>query len=173
MTLQQLIQTGQYHLPGGFSVFWTLRSPFDQPTRSSKSGMTKQGQQLTKKRQVTTVTGESSDGTRPSKDTRPLQNKHTSVHRSSFKPNEEGNEGKENAREEDPTIDEYHNMKGKREDDNSRSKSISESLHTKQFANPPLHVEQEQRTNCPRPQSMPTTETGPNISARPAGTGNP
>ena len=24
VTLQQLIQTGQYHLPGGFSVFWTL-----------------------------------------------------------------------------------------------------------------------------------------------------
>ena len=168
-----MIQTGQYHLPGGFSVFWTLQSPFDQPANPSKSGNAKQGQQLTKKRQVTTETKESSDGMRPSKDIRPLQNKHTSVHRSSVKPNEEGKERKDNAREEDPTIDEYHNMKGKREDDNSRPKSISENLYTKQFANPPLHVEQEQQTNCTRPQSMPTTETGPNISARPAGMGKP
>ena len=47
----------------------------------------------------------------------------------------------------------YHNMKGKREDDNSRPKSISENLYTKQFANPPLHVEQEQRTNYTRHQT--------------------
>ena len=67
----------------------------------------------------------------------------------------------------------YHNMKGKREDDNSRPKSISENLYTKQFANPPLHVEQEQRTNCTRPQSMSTKETEPNITARPAGVGKP
>ena len=64
-------------------------------------------------------------------------------------------------------------MNGKREDDNSRSKSISESLHTKQFANPVLHVDLEQRTNCIRPQSIPIKETGPNICARPAGMGNP
>ena len=64
-------------------------------------------------------------------------------------------------------------MKEKREDDNSRPKSVSENLYAKQFNNPQLHVEQEQRTNCTRPQSMPTTETGPNISARPAGMGKP
>ena len=64
-------------------------------------------------------------------------------------------------------------MKGKREDDNSRPKSISENLYTKQFANPPLHVEQEQRSNCTRPQSMSTKETEPNITARPAGVGKP
>ena len=67
----------------------------------------------------------------------------------------------------------YHNMKGKREDNNNRPKSISENLYTKQFANPPSHVEYEQRTNCTRPQSMSTKETEPYISARPAGVGKP
>ena len=64
-------------------------------------------------------------------------------------------------------------MKGKKEDDNGKSKSISESMHTKQFADLLLHVELEQRTNCTRPQSMPVKETGPNISARPAETESP
>ena len=99
----------------------------------------------------------SSDGVRSSEDIRLLQNKPTSAHRSIFKTNEEDYEGKESARE-DPTIDEYQDMKGKKEDDNDKSKSISESMHTKQFDDPLLHVELEQRTNCTRPQSMPVRD---------------
>ena len=66
-------------------------------------------------------------------------------------------------------------MKEKREDDNSRPKSVSENLYAKQFTNPQLHVEQELRTSCTRPQSMLmlTKEKEPNITARPAGVGKP
>ena len=64
-------------------------------------------------------------------------------------------------------------MKEKREDDNSRPKSVSENLYAKQFTNPQLHVEQEQRTSCTRPQSMSIKEKEPNITARPAGVGKP
>ena len=85
--LQQLIQTGQYHLPGGFSVFWTLRNQFDQPANSSKSGNTKQRQQLTKKRQVTTGTKESSDGMRPSKQAH--------INTSKFRQTQWGRQGRE------------------------------------------------------------------------------
>ena len=59
----------------------------------------------------------------------------------------------------------YHNMKEKREDDNSGPKSVSENLYAKQFTNPQLHVEQEQRTSCTRPQSMLTKEKEQNITA--------
>ena len=64
-------------------------------------------------------------------------------------------------------------MKGKKEDDNGESKVIRESMHANQFANLIVHVEPEQRTNCPKPQSIPEKETGPNISARPAETESP
>ena len=67
----------------------------------------------------------------------------------------------------------YQDMKGKKEDDNGESKVIRESMHASQFANLIVHVEPEQRTNCPRPQSMPEKETGPDISARPAETESP
>ena len=67
----------------------------------------------------------------------------------------------------------YQDMKGKKEDDNEESKVIRESMHANQFANLIVHVEPEQRTNCPRPQSMPEKETGPDISARPAETESP
>ena len=64
-------------------------------------------------------------------------------------------------------------MKGKKEDDNDKTKFIKESMHANQFADCLVHVELEQRTNCTRPQSMPVKETGPNISARPAETESP
>ena len=67
----------------------------------------------------------------------------------------------------------YQDMKGKKEDDNGKSKSIRESMHANQFADLLVHVELEQRTNCSRSQSMPVKETGPNISARPAETESP
>ena len=48
----------------------------------------------------------------------------------------------------------YHNIKEKREDDDTEPRSVSESSHAKQPANPQSHVEQEQRTNSFQPQSM-------------------
>ena len=67
----------------------------------------------------------------------------------------------------------YQDMKGKKEDDNGKSKSIRESMHANQSADSLVHVELKQRTNCSRSQSMPVKETGPNISARPAETESP
>ena len=56
-------------------------------------------------------------------------------------------------------------MKEKREDDNSGPKSVSENSHAKQFTNPQLHVEQEQRTSPAQPQSMSTKGKELNIAA--------
>ena len=64
-------------------------------------------------------------------------------------------------------------MKGKKEDDNEESKVIRESMHANQFANLIVHVEPEQGTNSPRPQSMPEKGTGQDVSARPAETESP
>ena len=101
----------------------------------------------------------SSDRVRSSEDIRLLQNKFTSAHRSISETSKEDYEEKESARE-DPTIDEYQDMKGKKEDDNGKSKSINKSMHANQFADLIVHVELEQRTNCSRSQSMPVKETG-------------
>ena len=54
----------------------------------------------------------------------------------------------------------YQDMKGKKEDDNGKPKSIRESMHANQFADLLVHVELEQRTNCSRSQLMPVKETG-------------
>ena len=56
-------------------------------------------------------------------------------------------------------------MKEKREDDNSGPRSVSENSHAKQFTNPQLHVEQEQRTSPAQPQSMLTKGKELNIAA--------
>ena len=95
---------------------------------------------------------------RSSEDIRLLQNKPTSANWSIFKTNEEDYEGKESARE-DPTIDEYQDMKGKKEDDNGKTKFIKESMHANQFTDLLVHVELEQLRNYSKPQSMPVKET--------------
>ena len=59
----------------------------------------------------------------------------------------------------------YHSIKEKREDDNSEPRSVSENSHAKQFTNPQLHVEQEQRTSSTQPQSMLTKGKELNITA--------
>ena len=59
----------------------------------------------------------------------------------------------------------YHNIKEKREDDDTEPRSVSESSHAKQPANPQLHVEQEQRTSSFQPQSMLTKGKDPNNAA--------
>ena len=56
-------------------------------------------------------------------------------------------------------------MKEKREDYNSGPKSVSENSHAKQFTNPQLHVEQEQRTSPTQPQLMSTKGKELNIAA--------
>ena len=50
----------------------------------------------------------------------------------------------------------YHNMKGKKEDDDSRPRPINESTRVNHFANLLVHVELEQLSNCSRiqPESM-------------------
>ena len=45
---------------------------------------------------------------------------------------------------EDPTLDEYHNMKGRKEDDDSTKKPTNESTRVDHFANLLVHVEGEQ-----------------------------
>ena len=46
--------------------------------------------------------------------------------------------------EEDPTLDEYHNMKGKKEDDDSTQKPTNESMRVDHFANLSARVQLEQ-----------------------------
>ena len=96
---------------------------------------------------------------RSSEDIRLLQNKPTSAHRSIFKTNEEDYEGKESARE-DPTIDEYQDMKGKNEDDDDKTNSIKESTHTNQFADLVAQAQLKQQRSCSKSQLMSVKGTG-------------
>ena len=54
----------------------------------------------------------------------------------------------------------YHNMKGKKEDDNSKPKSTNESTRVNYFADLLVHVELEQLSNCSRFQLKPVKEEG-------------
>ena len=54
----------------------------------------------------------------------------------------------------------YHNMKGKKEDDNSKPKSTNESTRVNHFADLLVHVELEQLSNCSRIQPKPVKEEG-------------
>ena len=47
--------------------------------------------------------------------------------------------------DEDPTLDEYHNMKDKKEDEDSTTKPTSESMRVDHFANLLIHAELEYR----------------------------
>ena len=87
------------------------------------------------------------------------QNKSRSTHWNVLKTNNKDDKGEENAGE-DPTLDEYHNMKGKKEDDDSRPKPINESTRVNHFANLLVHVELEQLSNCSRIQPESVKEEG-------------
>ena len=50
-------------------------------------------------------------------------------------------------------------MKGKKEDDNDKTKFIKESMHANQFADLVAHAEPEQQRSCSRSQSMSVKET--------------
>ena len=54
----------------------------------------------------------------------------------------------------------YHNMKGKKEDDDNRPKSKNESTQANHFADLLVHVELEQLSNCSRIQPKPVKEEG-------------
>ena len=54
----------------------------------------------------------------------------------------------------------YHNMKGKKEDDDNRPKPINESTRVNHFANLLVHVELEQLSNCSRIQPESVKEEG-------------
>ena len=101
----------------------------------------------------------SSNKVKSSEDTQLLQNKFTSEYRNISETFKEDYEEKESARE-DPTIDEYQDMKGKKEDDNGKPKSTNESMRVNHFADLLVHVELEQLSNCSRFQSKPVKETG-------------
>ena len=62
-------------------------------------------------------------------------------------------------------IDLYHNIKEKREDDDTEPRSVSESSHAKQPTNPQLHVDLEQCTSSFQSQSMLTKGKDPNDAA--------
>ena len=95
----------------------------------------------------------------------PPQNEHTSEHQTPENNNGENKEKGHNAKEEDPTIDEYHSIKEKREDDDTEPRSVSENSHAKQLTNQQLHVVQEQRTSSTQPQLMLTKGKDLNIAA--------
>ena len=59
----------------------------------------------------------------------------------------------------------YHNIKEKREDDNTEPRSVSESSHAKQLTNPQLHVDLEQYASSFQSQSMVTKGKDPNDAA--------
>ena len=52
----------------------------------------------------------------------------------------------------------YHNMKGKKEDDDNRQKSTNESTRANHFADLLVHVELEQLSNSSRIQPKPAKE---------------
>ena len=52
----------------------------------------------------------------------------------------------------------YHNMKGKKEDDDNKPKSTNESTRANHFADLLVHVELEQLSNCSRIQPKPVKE---------------
>ena len=66
---------------------------------------------------------------------------------------------KESARE-DPTFDKYHNMKGKKEDDDDESKSANESMQSNQSADLLIHVELERLSKRSRFQLNPVKGSG-------------
>ena len=59
----------------------------------------------------------------------------------------------------------YHNIKEKREDDNTEPRFVSESLHAKQLTNPQVHVDPKQRTSSVQSQSRLTKGKDPNDAA--------
>ena len=54
----------------------------------------------------------------------------------------------------------YHNMKGKKEDDDNRSKSTNESTRANHFADQLVHVELQQLSDCSRIQPKSVREEG-------------
>ena len=127
------------------------------PKQSTESEELEQDQHLTKKLQVTAVMKSSSNEKKSSKDTTLIQNKPTLSHWSVVEINNKDHRGEDNARE-DPTFDEYHNIKGKKEDDDNRPKSTNESTRANHFTNLLVHVESEQLSNRSRIQPKPMKE---------------
>ena len=125
--------------------------------------MTCQRVQTTGKREAIHL--EADEETKPLENVDSPQNEHTSEHQTPENNNWENEEKEHNAEKEDPTIDEYHSIKEKREDDDTEPRSVSENSHAKQLTNPQLHVEQEQRTSSTQPQLMLTKGKDPNIAA--------
>ena len=83
-----------------------------------------------------------SGGRTPKENTTPMpQNRSRSTHWNVCKPNNENDKGEEDVKE-DPTLDEYHNMKGKKEDDDN-GQPINESTRSNHLANLLVHVELE------------------------------
>ena len=112
-----------------------------------------------------TVHFEANEERKPSKNTDSPQDKHTLKLRISKVNTEEDEETKHNVEKKDPTTDEYHSIKEKREDDNTKPRSVSESSHAKQLTNPQLHVDLEQCTGSFQSQSMLTKGKDPNNAA--------
>ena len=94
----------------------------------------------------------------------PTQNKSLEVHRNILKSNGKDDEEQENAKE-NPTFDEYHNMKEKEEDDDGKPKSTNGSSHSKDF---PVHVELEHQPDGSSFQLMQVREVAGPIGILPA-----
>ena len=129
------------------------------PKQSTESEKLEQDQHLTKKLQVTAMMKSSSNEKESSKNTTPIRNKPTSSYRSIFEINKKDHRGEENARE-DSTFDEYHSIKGKKEDDDSRPKSTNESTRANHLTNLLEHVELEQLSSRSRIRPKPVEEEG-------------
>ena len=66
--------------------------------------------------------------------------------------------GRERMRGQSLQHQKYHNMKGKKEDDNSKPKSANESMRVKQFTDLLVHVELEQLSDYSKFQLNPVKE---------------
>ena len=160
---QHLVHTGRYDLPGGLFEL----------------GMTERSQQPLRKPHVIKKKKNPSNEKKSLKGTTPLQSKPKPTHRSIFEISEENNEtseehsGEETSEEnydtkeenykekengKDPTFEEYHSIKDKREDDNSESNFTNDSTRVNPLPDWPIHVVGNQPLDCSRCQLKPVKE---------------
>ena len=126
--------------------------------------MTERSQQPLRKPHVIIEKKNPSNEKRSLEDTIPLQSKPRPAHRNiletseeNYETSEENYEEEENVKE-DPTFDEYHSMKEKREDNNSEPKSTNDSTRVNHLPNWPIHVVRNQPLDCSRCQPKPVKE---------------
>ena len=119
--------------PQPFQVLSEVLQREEEPKDQEHRGMTCQRNQATGKREA--IHFEANEERKSPENMDLPQNENTSEHQTPENNNEENEEIEHNAEKKDPTIDEYHNIKEKREDDDTEPRSLSENSHAKQPTN--------------------------------------